>query len=118
MGYLDIEDETIKNVKYGNKDNAEAFNRDIIRRWLYQNPRDKQTQVSQYCNSVLGLDLHTHTHTHTIYHAISGGSRISGNGHESLFAVFSKTSSESVPFRSGGKPTVGVSAKNNCPFPK
>ena len=30
-GYMDISDETIKNVKYENKGNPEAFNREIIR---------------------------------------------------------------------------------------
>ena len=53
LGYLDIEEETIKNVKYENKDNAEAFNRDIIRRWACQNPGDKQTQVSRHlCSGI------------------------------------------------------------------
>ena len=53
LGYLDIEDETIKNVKYENKDNAEAFNRGIIRRWACQNPGDKQTQVNQHlCSGI------------------------------------------------------------------
>ena len=51
LGYLNIEDETIKNVKYENKDNAEVFNRGIIRRWTYQNPGHKQTQVSQHLRS-------------------------------------------------------------------
>ena len=53
FGYLDNEDETIKNVKYENKDNAEAFNRDIIRRWTCQNPGDKQTQVNQHLCSCI-----------------------------------------------------------------
>ena len=53
LGYLDIEDETIKNAKYENKDNAEAFNRDIIRRWTHQNPGHMQTQVSQHlCSGI------------------------------------------------------------------
>ena len=34
-GYMDIDDVTIKNLQYENKDNAEAFNREIIRRWTY-----------------------------------------------------------------------------------
>ena len=32
-GYLDIDDATIKNKKYENKDDAEAFNREIIKEW-------------------------------------------------------------------------------------
>ena len=43
-GYMDISDETIKNKKFENKDNAEAFNRDIIKQWAYRNP-DNQVQV-------------------------------------------------------------------------
>ena len=37
---MDIDDATIKNKKYENKDNAEAFNREIIKTWLYKNPDD------------------------------------------------------------------------------
>ena len=36
-GYMDIDDTTIKNLQYKNKDNAEAFNREIIRRWTSRN---------------------------------------------------------------------------------
>ena len=43
-GYMDIDDATIKNKKFENKDNAEAFNRDIIKHWMYKNP-DNQVQV-------------------------------------------------------------------------
>ena len=37
-GYMDIDDATIKNLQYENKCNAEAFNREIIKRWKNQNP--------------------------------------------------------------------------------
>ena len=37
-GYMDISSETIKNKKYENKDDAEAFNREIIRYWKNKNP--------------------------------------------------------------------------------
>ena len=40
-GYMDIDDATIKIKKYENKDDAEAFNRDIIKTWLYKNPNDQ-----------------------------------------------------------------------------
>ena len=43
-GYLDIDDTTIKNLQYENKDNAEAFNREIIRRWAKRHP-DNQLEV-------------------------------------------------------------------------
>ena len=44
-GYLDIDDATIKNKKYENKDDAEGFNREIIKTWLYKNP-DNQVKVN------------------------------------------------------------------------
>ena len=44
-GYMDISSETIKNKKYENKDDAEAFNRGIIRYWMNKNP-DNQVEVS------------------------------------------------------------------------
>ena len=43
-GYMDISDETIKNKKFENKDDAEAFNREILKYWTYGNP-DNQVQV-------------------------------------------------------------------------
>ena len=39
-GYMDISDETIKNKKYENKDDAEAFNREIIKEWRNKNSRN------------------------------------------------------------------------------
>ena len=45
-GYMGIDDPTIKNKKYENKDDAEAFNREIIKIWANNNPGN-QTQVSQ-----------------------------------------------------------------------
>ena len=44
-GYMSISPETIKNIKFENKDDAQAFNRGIIRQWAYMNP-DKQIQVT------------------------------------------------------------------------
>ena len=44
-GYMDISSETIKNKKYENKDDAEAFNREIIRYWMNKNPGN-QVEVS------------------------------------------------------------------------
>ena len=43
-GYMDISDETIKNIKSENK-KAEAFNREIIKIWRNKNP-DDQLKVS------------------------------------------------------------------------
>ena len=43
-GYMDIDDATIKNKKFENKDDAQAFNREIIKIWQYKNP-DNQVEV-------------------------------------------------------------------------
>ena len=51
-GYMDIDEATIKNKKYENKDDAEAFNREIIKIWLCKNP-DNQVKVS-FNKSVVG----------------------------------------------------------------
>ena len=45
LGYLNFDEETIKNLRYENRDNAEAFNRDILKRWAYQNPGPDQVEV-------------------------------------------------------------------------
>ena len=39
-GYMDIDEATIKNKKYENKDDAQAFNREIIKVWIYKNSGD------------------------------------------------------------------------------
>ena len=43
-GYMDIEDVKIKNLRYENKDNAEAFNMDVIKYWRNKNTHN-QVQV-------------------------------------------------------------------------
>ena len=43
-GYMGIDYDIIRNVRADNKDNSEAFNRDIIRHWSHRN-RDNQIQV-------------------------------------------------------------------------
>ena len=45
-GYMDIDEATIKNKKYENKDSAEAFNREIIKFWINKNPGN-EVQVSK-----------------------------------------------------------------------
>ena len=55
LGYLDIEDPVIKNIKHENRDNAEAFNREIIRKWMHRNPEPNQVQVS-YLNNFSTLN--------------------------------------------------------------
>ena len=42
-GYMDISDETIKNIRR-DASNSEAFNKDIIKYWTHKNP-DNQVQV-------------------------------------------------------------------------
>ena len=44
-GYMDISDETIKNKKYENKDDAEAFNREILKYWINKNSGPNQIMV-------------------------------------------------------------------------
>ena len=51
LGYLGIEEETIKNFKDARRDNLEAFNRDIIQHWVYKNPEEDQVGVRK--NSLL-----------------------------------------------------------------
>ena len=46
-GYMDIDEATIKNKKYENKDSAEAFNREIIKFWINKNPGTNEVQVSK-----------------------------------------------------------------------
>ena len=43
-GYMDIDEEIIRNKKLENRDDAEAFNKEIIRYWMKRNP-DSQRQV-------------------------------------------------------------------------
>ena len=46
-GYMDISDEVVKNKRSENKDDAEAFNREIIKIWRNKNP-DNQIKVSEF----------------------------------------------------------------------
>ena len=55
LGYLNFDDETIKNLHYEHRGNAEAFNRDILKRWAYQNPSPDQVKVR---NSII---VHWHS---------------------------------------------------------
>ena len=45
-GYMDISEETIKNIKYENKDDAQACNREIKEYWWNQNTSGDQILVS------------------------------------------------------------------------
>ena len=46
-GYMDISDETIKNKKFENKDDAEAFNREILKYWINKNSGPNQAKVGK-----------------------------------------------------------------------
>ena len=46
-GYMNISDATIKNKKYENKDDAEAFNREVLRHWKNKNSSSDQVKVIQ-----------------------------------------------------------------------
>ena len=47
-GYMDIDDATIKNRKSENKDDAEAFNREIIKIWRNRYSGSNQVKVSRF----------------------------------------------------------------------
>ena len=40
-GYMDIDDVTIKNLQYENKEQAQAFNRDVIKYWICKNQHNR-----------------------------------------------------------------------------
>ena len=46
LGYLNIDQETIDSMKVTHRENTEAFNREIIRRWAYKHPAPEQAKVS------------------------------------------------------------------------
>ena len=51
-GYLDISPETVKNIRR-DASNSEAFNREIIRYWMYKNPEDQVQVKNIRCHSML-----------------------------------------------------------------
>ena len=44
MLYFDIDWEVVENSKKDHRDDAQAFNRDMIRKWAYKNPGPNQVQ--------------------------------------------------------------------------
>ena len=46
LGYLGVEEETIKNLKAEHRENIEAFNRSLIRNWMHRNAGNCQTKVN------------------------------------------------------------------------
>ena len=47
-GYMGIDYETIQNIKRRNRGKAEAFNRDVIKKWMESTP-ENQPQVTNIC---------------------------------------------------------------------
>ena len=45
LGYLNINEEIIKSLRYEHRGNSEAFNRDILKKWAYRNPGANQVEV-------------------------------------------------------------------------
>ena len=45
LGYLGFDQEVIDSLKVAHRDNTEAFNRAILRRWANQNGGNDQVQV-------------------------------------------------------------------------
>ena len=51
LGYLGIEEETIRNLKHENRESAQSFNRSLLRHWMNKNAGPNQVQVSgQWCH--------------------------------------------------------------------
>ena len=46
LGHLDLDEETVNSLHYEYKDDFEAFNRDILRYWITQNPGPNQVKVT------------------------------------------------------------------------
>ena len=51
-GYMNITDETIKNLRYENRGKAQAFNRAVIKQWANMNPKH-QVQVRVFVFFIL-----------------------------------------------------------------
>ena len=45
-GYFGLNEQTVRNLETENKDDIEAFNREVIKKWEYMNPCDNQIIVS------------------------------------------------------------------------
>ena len=50
MKYIGIEWETLENLKRENKDDAQAFSRDVMRKWFYMKSGPDEIKVSQHVN--------------------------------------------------------------------
>ena len=48
LGYLNFDEEILKSLRHEHKENPEAFNRDIFKKWAYTNSRPDQVQVGIY----------------------------------------------------------------------
>ena len=46
LAYLNIKRERLKNLRYENKDDTEAFNREVIHDWICGNPGINHVEVS------------------------------------------------------------------------
>ena len=44
-GYFELKEQTVKNLESENKDDVEAFNREVIKKWEYMNRCDNQVKV-------------------------------------------------------------------------
>ena len=48
LGYLDLDEETIKNLDDTNKDDVEGFNRDVLKMWENKNYGRNEVQVGVF----------------------------------------------------------------------
>ena len=53
LGYLNFDEEILKSLRHEHRENPEAFNRHIIRKWAYRNSRPDQVQVGIYLIQML-----------------------------------------------------------------
>ena len=60
MKYLGIEWETLENLKRENKEHAQAFSREVIRKWCYMNSGPDEVKVSRHVNINMNMPNKAH----------------------------------------------------------
>ena len=53
VGYMDLDDAIVKNLRVKSRSNPHEFIRDLIRTWAYRNPGPNQVKVSAGFNYLL-----------------------------------------------------------------
>ena len=73
LGYLNIDEEKIKNMKAARRDYTEGFVRDMIREWARRNPYN-QVQVRIRSNLIMFFMVHLNRVSAEIPRDVSAGS--------------------------------------------